>query len=363
MSADERFVAVTARHGGADVTVTVTVPSSATSVTFGDVVVAFANELGLSLSTTRLHGATKKWCAPSGVANVTSTSVLPPEETLKKLRLMVTGSRAEEAEALERERGKDYRIRGFEEEDRRELVRCGLVPSSASGGRGGGGGSTSTSHRFGDIDALDVPDFIKPTKRQAVELLERLATDPGIVGVMDKHGWRVPKLREMPPEGKVGVSESCVLGYNVNQGAEIHLRLRTDDLRGFRDYVTIRRTLLHELAHNVHADHGPGFRELNSRLNVECARLDWKCAADSHTTRRAADAAERALPSGYIDPLDPMATTRASSGAALGGRASANSLDEMRAARLRALDVVRAAETELNRAAEDALRAAGLDTL
>jgi hypothetical protein len=38
-------------------------------------------------------------------------------------------------------------------------------------------------------------------------------------------------------------------------------------------------------------------------------------------------------------------------------------LDEMRAARLRALDVVRAAETELNRAAEDALRAAGLDTL
>lgn len=361
MSADERFVAVTARHGGADVTVTV--PSSATSVTFGDVVVAFANELGLSLSTTRLHGATKKWCAPSGVANVTSTSVLPPEETLKKLRLMVTGSRAEEAEALERERGKDYRIRGFEEEDRRELVRCGLVPSSASGGRGGGGGSTSTSHRFGDIDALDVPDFIKPTKRQAVELLERLATDPGIVGVMDKHGWRVPKLREMPPEGKVGVSESCVLGYNVNQGAEIHLRLRTDDLRGFRDYVTIRRTLLHELAHNVHADHGPGFRELNSRLNVECARLDWKCAADSQTTRRAADAAERALPSGYIDPLDPMATTRASSGAALGGRASANSLDEMRAARLRALDVVRAAETELNRAAEDALRAAGLDTL
>ena len=26
---------------------------------------------------------------------------------------------------------------------------------------------------------------------------------------------------------KVGVSESCVLGYNVNSGQEIHLRLRT----------------------------------------------------------------------------------------------------------------------------------------
>lgn len=358
MSPDDRVAAVTARHAGADVTVTVPVSSS----TFGDVVVAFANELGLSLSTTRLHGATKKWCAPSGVATSTSTSVLPPEETLQKLRLMVTGSRAGEAEALERERGKDYRIRGFEDEDRRELVRCGLVPgpSSANGGRGGG--AASTSHRFGDIDALDVPGFIKPTKRQAVELLERLATDPGIVGVMDKHGWTVGKLREMPPEGKVGVSESCVLGYNVNQGAEIHLRLRTDDLRGFRDYVTIRRTLLHELAHNVHADHGPGFRELNSRLNVECARLDWKRAADSQTTRRAADAAERALPSGFVDPLDPMATTRASSGAALGGT-SAKSLEEMRAARLRALDVARVAEAELNRAADDALRAAGLESL
>ena len=69
MSPDDRVVAVTARHAGADVTVTVPVPSS----TFGDVVVAFANELGLSMSTTRLHGATKKWCAPSGVATSTST--------------------------------------------------------------------------------------------------------------------------------------------------------------------------------------------------------------------------------------------------------------------------------------------------
>ena len=45
------------------------------------------------------------------------------------------------------------------------------------------------------------------------------------------HRWTVPLLAEMPPEGKVGVSESCVLGYNVNAGAEIHLRLRTDDLK------------------------------------------------------------------------------------------------------------------------------------
>jgi len=34
---------------------------------------------------------------------------------------------------------------------------------------------------------------------------------------MRSHGWQVGLLSEMPPEGKVGVSAVCVLGYNVNQ--------------------------------------------------------------------------------------------------------------------------------------------------
>lgn len=32
-----------------------------------------------------------------------------------------------------------------------------------------------------------------------------------------------------------------------NRGEEISLRLRTDDLRGFRKYDSIKKTLLHEL--------------------------------------------------------------------------------------------------------------------
>lgn len=32
-----------------------------------------------------------------------------------------------------------------------------------------------------------------------------------------------------------------------NQGEEISLRLRTDDLKGFRKYQSIKKTLLHEL--------------------------------------------------------------------------------------------------------------------
>lgn len=62
---------------------------------------------------------------------------------------------------------------------------------------------------------------------------------------------QVGLLSEMSPEGKVGVSAVCVLGYNVNKGQEISLRLRTDDYKGFRKYLRIRETLVHELAHMV----------------------------------------------------------------------------------------------------------------
>ena len=63
--------------------------------------------------------------------------------------------------------------------------------------------------------------------------------------------WQVGCLSEMPPEGKVGVSAVCILGVNINRGQEISLRLRTDDLRGFRRYDSIRQTLCHELVHMV----------------------------------------------------------------------------------------------------------------
>ena len=49
----------------------------------------------------------------------------------------------------------------------------------------------------------------------------------------------------------MGVSAVCILGYNRNKGQEICLRLRTDDYAGFRKYLAIRKTLVHELTHNV----------------------------------------------------------------------------------------------------------------
>ena len=85
-------------------------------------------------------------------------------------------------------------------------------------------------HVFQQFEAWGVA-ALSPPPSEALHLLHRLAADPGIAGIMRKHGWTVGKLSEMPPEGKVGVSAVCILGVNINAGQEISLRLRTDDLR------------------------------------------------------------------------------------------------------------------------------------
>lgn len=39
----------------------------------------------------------------------------------------------------------------------------------------------------------------------------------------------------------------CSVNHIQNHGEEISLRLRTDDLKGFRKYDSIKKRLLHEL--------------------------------------------------------------------------------------------------------------------
>jgi len=357
----ERVVVVTARYAGASVVARVApedVGTSSSAITYGDVVRAFATALDLDPRTIKLHNALE---CPGRVATSVTTTPAPSDEALAKRKFLVTGARVGEREALSRQSAVEQRVIGFEDEERRERARRGALGSART--------SSSTSregrHRFGAVETLPTALGATPSRERARELLLVLATDPGIVGVMDAHGWNVGKLCEMPPEGKVGVSASCVLGYNVNNGAEIHLRLRTDDWRGFRDYVTIRRTLLHELAHNVYSNHGKEFRELNSRLNVECQSFDWKRAVDARSTSRAMQTHQPRDDDGYVDPRDVMAVTKASSGRALGGGggdgAAATTARDVRDARLRRFDsAVADAETDMHLAAERALRDAGV---
>lgn len=91
---------------------------------------------------------------------------------------------------------------------------------------------------------------LDPPASKALALLHRLASDPGIVAIMNKvlnvviliaydaygcefvkcfvlvvvsnvligilqHRWRVGILTEMAPVGYVGVSPKCILGFNV----------------------------------------------------------------------------------------------------------------------------------------------------
>jgi hypothetical protein len=73
----------------------------------------------------------------------------------------------------------------------------------------------------------------------------------------------------------VGESAVCVMGLNKNKGQQILLRIRTDDLRGFRKILHIRKVLYHELAHNVHSAHDGDFFQLNRIVEKECTELDW----------------------------------------------------------------------------------------
>ena len=124
---------------------------------------------------------------------------------------------------------------------------------------------------FMSVEAL--PEF--DDREVAENMLWELANNPGVQKVMEKHRWKVPVLKEMYPEGKVGISEVCLMGLNKNKGQEILLRIRTDDLRGFRKIESVFNVLYHELAHNEISPHNDAFKALNSQIKREAHELDW----------------------------------------------------------------------------------------
>ncbi|CAN1196633.1 DNA-dependent metalloprotease WSS1 homolog 2 [Linum perenne] len=170
----------------------------------------------------------------------------------------------------------DMRIAGFDEEGRRMRQRTSVGRPSLPKLPGG-------SYIFCDFRTLSIPGIeLNPPPSEALKRMHMLAADPGIIAIMNKHRWRVGIMTEMAPIGYVGVSPKCILGFNKNQGEEISLRLRTDDLKGFRKYESIKKTLLHELAHMVFSEHDADFYALDKQLNQEAATLDWT-KAKGHT--------------------------------------------------------------------------------
>lgn len=113
-----------------------------------------------------------------------------------------------------------------------------------------------------------------PNPERSKRYLERLANDPGIKASMRKHKFSVGLLTEMNPAEHT-THESKTLGLNRNAGEVIELRLRTDAYDGYRDYKVIRKTLCHELAHNVHSEHDRNFWDLTKQIEKEVDQNDY----------------------------------------------------------------------------------------
>ena len=133
---------------------------------------------------------------------------------------------------------------------------------------------TKSKYEFQSIETLKG----LPNEEKAHQILHSLANDPAILNVMKKHKWSVGTLAELYPEGLVGVDDICILGLNTNKGQKIELRLRTDDLQGFRKILSIKKTLYHELAHNEQSPHDAKFYTLLRQIEEEIVTLDWRAS-------------------------------------------------------------------------------------
>lgn len=126
-----------------------------------------------------------------------------------------------------------------------------------------------------------------PHPERSLALLHRLRDDPGIRATMRKHAFSVGLLTEMEPLSNTSSTHegtTRLLGLNRNRGEVIELRLRTDAHDGYRDYRTIRNTLCHELAHNVHSDHDRNFWDLCHQIEREVDLLGGgRAMADGQT--------------------------------------------------------------------------------
>lgn len=184
--------------------------------------------------------------------------------------IMLVHSKPTDIEAVKA--AKPERMRGFEEGDLRQAT--GGLSGRVSGVRAAStSGGAISPYRFHALQPLRqlMPGATPPVSACGARL-EQLAEDRGILRILEDHKWTIGKLSEMPPEGMVGVSESCLMGLNRNKGEEILLRLRTDDWSGLRPYLSVVDVLLHELAHCVHGDHDNNFKALWSLLKMEYAQ-------------------------------------------------------------------------------------------
>lgn len=176
----------------------------------------------------------------------------------KPLKLLVMATSAVVVADLASKRS-DPTIRGFDQEEQSKRGVSKYLPW-------GPAHVQDKNYKFCRFQACTWQSFghriddAAPHAFAAMQLLERLSMDPGVVHVMKERELVVGTLGEMDPIDdrvmqKKQSQGACLLGYNTNGGARIDIKLRTDDLKGFRPYPELVATLLHELSHNWVGEH------------------------------------------------------------------------------------------------------------
>jgi hypothetical protein len=210
-----------------------------------------------------------------------------PDMTLPKdniLKIIVMSAPVSEIRKLNSSRS-DPTIRGFDDE-RKSVKALSKDTTSVSTYWGPLHTTQHKKYKFcrfqecTDASFGTRPGSSTPHAFEARRLLERLATDPGIVTILTSRELVVGTLGEMDPiddriAQRMEHEGGRVLGYNTNYGMRIDIKLRTDDLSTFRPYKELASTIIHELSHNWVGDHTVLFWTNYGQMRVEYL---WKHA-------------------------------------------------------------------------------------
>jgi hypothetical protein len=189
----------------------------------------------------------------------------------KKNKILILASSTKSVQELNTKRS-DPTVRGFDQEIPKKTIQKNTAwgPDTAQ----------NKNFKFCRFQACTWQSFghragsQTPHAFEAMQLLERLATDPGVVAIMEERELVVGTLGEMDPiddrlKQKHQAKGSCLLGYNTNAGARIDVKLRPDSLQGFLPYRDIVSTLIHELSHNWVSEHDLLFWTNFGQMRVE----------------------------------------------------------------------------------------------
>jgi hypothetical protein len=204
----------------------------------------------------------------------------------KKPKIMVIVSTHSAIQELVSKRS-DPTIRGFEDEKKRELeLKQQQQRKTLPWGENM---VQNKNYKFCRFQSCTWHSFgHRPTDKtphafEAMQLLEKLASDPGVVAIMKERELVVGTLGEMDPiddrlmQNMQQESGACLLGYNTNGGARIDIKLRSDDLQTFRPYHELVATLIHELSHNWVGEHNllfwTNYAQMRSEYLCTHARL------------------------------------------------------------------------------------------